>query len=216
MSLPLAPATLPDDFAAALGRAVAGFGFLEEALKRAIYALSRDHLGDEPDERELDAWVTRMEQIAGDSLGTLIDAFSAACQRGAALPHARRKALTATLRTIRDQRNMLCHASWRPAEGGGWRPGFVSSRGAEPPDRMDTADLAAIDRDTRQVAHQVICIAHGTGHDSWSPDGEAGQREAERARAAARAARNAAQKRPVRAATARREEDAWDPLDADD
>lgn len=222
MSLPLAPPTLPEDFAAALGRAVAGFGFLEEALKRAIYALSRDDLGDEPGEAELDAWVTRMEQIAGDSLGTLIDAFAAACERGGCLAFSPRKALAGTLRTIRDQRNMLCHASWCPAEGGGWRPGFVSSHGAEVPARMVAADLDAIRDGTLAAAQQVIRIARGTGHDRWTPDAEAGQRELERARAAARAARKAAQTRPApRPAPKGQDEDdeddaAWHPLDADD
>lgn len=235
MSLPRAPATLPDDFAAALGHAVAAFGFLEEALKRGIYALSRDNLGDDPSEAELDAWVTRMGQIAGDSLGTLIDAFLAACERGDALPFARRKEFAAALRGVRDRRNMLCHASWRPVEGGGWRPGFVSSRGAEVPERMLAPDLEAIRDAALAVAREVVVIARGTGHDRWTPDVEASQREQERARATARAARAAAQARPARRrperADDRAEEDgaeedwaeedwaedgAWHPLDEKD
>lgn len=215
MSLPHAPATLPDDFAAALGHAVAGFGFLEEALKRGIYALSRDSLGDEPGEAELDSWVMRMEQIAGDSLGTLIDAFMSACERGGALADGRRRALAVTLRAVRDRRNMLCHASWRPVEGGGWRPGFVSSRGAAVPERMVAADLDAIHAETLEVARAVVEVARDTGHDRWNPD--AAPREAERARAAARAAQTAAQSRraPLPPPDDDEDEGPWHPLDAD-
>lgn len=184
MSLPRAPATLPDDFAAALGHAVAAFGFLEEALKRGIYALSRDHLGDMPGEAELDAWVMRMEQIADDSLGTLIDGFVSACDRCDAEAAAGARALAADLRSVRDRRNMLCHASWRPAEGGDWRPGFVSSRGIPAPERMAAADIDVIRADALAAARNVVAIARRTGNDSWSPDAEAGPRELERARMA--------------------------------
>lgn len=218
MSLPRAPATLPDDFAAALGHAVAAFGFLEEALKRGIYALSRDSLGDEPGEAELDAWVTRMEQIAGDSLGTLIDSFIAACERGGALPLVPRRELAATLRAVRDRRNMLCHASWRAVEGGGWRPGFVSSRGSEVPERMVAADLEAIRAETLEVARAVVEVARDTGHDRWTP--EEGQREAERERAQARTAQAQARTRrswhPAPAEPEDEEDGPWHPLEAED
>lgn len=192
MSLPRAPAILPDDFAAALGHAVAAFGFLEEALKRAIYALSRDDLGDTPGEAELDAWVMRMEQIADDSLGTLIDAFVSACDRCDAEAAAEARALARDLRSVRDRRNMLCHASWRPAEGGDWRPGFVSSRGIPAPERMDVADLIVIRTDALAAARRVVVIARQTGNDSWSPHAEAGPRELERARMAKKASGDAA------------------------
>lgn len=219
MSQPHLPATLPDGFAAALGRAVASFGFLEEALKRGIYALSRDSLGDEPGEAELDAWVTRMEQIAGDSLGTLIDAFIAACDRAGALPISRRRALAATLRVVRDRRNMLCHASWRPVEGGGFRPGFVSSRGAPVPARMEAGDLDAIRAEALEAAQEVVDLARTTEHDRWSP--EAGPRTLERERAAARSAQERARRRGPRPSrvpdpAATDADGPWHPLDADD
>ena len=41
---PEAHHTLPQDFAAALGQCVASFGWLEEVLKRTIYALDRARL----------------------------------------------------------------------------------------------------------------------------------------------------------------------------
>ena len=47
MAGPDDPERLPDDMAAAIGHAVSAFGFLEEALKRAIFSLTRKQLGEE-------------------------------------------------------------------------------------------------------------------------------------------------------------------------
>lgn len=189
MSLPRAPATLPDDFAAALGHAVAACGFLEEALKRGVHALSLEDLGEAPGEARIDAWVTRMAQIAGDSLGTLIDSFTAALDRSGAEGEVRRR-LGQELRVVRELRNMLCHASWHPAPDGGWRPAFVSSRGVVAPDRMEAADLDAIRARTLAAAREVVALARATGRDDWTPDGSAAERAAARARARARSARS--------------------------
>ena len=50
MALPRAPDRLSDDMAAAIGHAVSAFGFLEEALKRAIFSLTRQQLGQDETE----------------------------------------------------------------------------------------------------------------------------------------------------------------------
>lgn len=224
MSMPRAPATLPRDFAEALGRAVAGFGFLEEALKHAIHALSRDRLGDTPSESELDAWVTRMEQVQGDSLGTLIESFVASCLRCGA-----KRDLSEALRTIRDRRNVLCHASWKPVpaeKGGGWRPAFVSSRNIHVPDRMEPADLRRIRAKTLVLARQVIIIARETGYADIVPP--AAEPEAIKAELAAAAngsegnaasekpdGKNAAKGNPDQKADAESWPKPWHPLDAE-
>ncbi|MDO5604679.1 MAG: hypothetical protein Q4G25_05895 [Paracoccus sp. (in: a-proteobacteria)] len=166
MTFPRAPARLPADFAAALGHAVAGFGFLEEALKRAIHALSRDRLGDDATEAELQVWIERMEDIADDSLGTLIDSFIAACHRCGADPE--RQELARTLTTIRERRNLLCHASWKPGSTAGrWRPAFVSTRGEVFVGEITLAQL----RDTRALtlhaARAVIAAMRRTGREGW-------------------------------------------------
>ncbi|MRX51885.1 hypothetical protein GI374_15950 [Paracoccus sp. S-4012] len=186
-------------------------------LKHAIHALSHDRLGDAPTEAELDEWVTRMEQIKGDSLGTLIGSLLAACD-SCGVEHDMR----AELEAIRDRRNMLCHASWKPvaeAEGGGWRPAFVSSRNMEVPERMVTADLRAIRARTLAATRRIGAVARATGHDGV----DAAQIEAERARARARAARRAAERRlPDQEPAAPDPRPAlepashWHPLDADD
>lgn len=220
MSPPRAPATLSSDFAEALGRAVAGFGFLEEVLKHAIHALSLDRLGASPTEAQIDGWAARMEQIRGDSLGTLIDAFLGACDRCGG-----RRDMRAELQAIRDRRNMLCHASWKPvpqSEGGGWRPAFVTSREIAVPARMVPADLRRIRAETLVAVRRIVAIARASGLADLE-DVDPARIEAERARARARTARRAAEERhpPVdgearKAAAEREPGQHWHPLDTDD
>lgn len=167
MSLPRAPDRLSDDMAMAIGHAVSAFGFLEEALKRAIFSLTRKGLGEDADDAALEKWLHRMEDIADDSLGTLIDSFVAA------LKQARideRLVLSEKLRTIRLQRNLLCHASWRPGnQPGYWHPTFINTRGERYPDDMSPDDVRAIHAGTLKAARRVVSIMRATGIDGeWA------------------------------------------------
>ena len=163
MTLPRAPDRLSDEMAAAIGHAVSAFGFLEEALKRAIFSLTRQQLGQDVTEPALQAWLRRIEEIADDTLGTLIDSFAAA------LKQARiegREGLSADLRAIRLNRNLLCHASWRPGrKPGHWLPTFINTRGERHPDEMDPAAVHAIHAATLDAARRVVSIMRGTGID---------------------------------------------------
>lgn len=173
MSLPRAPDRLSDEMAAAIGHAVSAFGFLEEALKRAIFSLTRQQLGEEVEEKALQRWLRRMEEIADDTLGTLIDSFAAA-MRQAGIEG--REGLADELRAIRLNRNLLCHASWRPGRHPGhWLPTFINTRGERYPDEMDPAAVHAIHADTLRAARRVVSIMRGTGIDGeWAGhDGDA-------------------------------------------
>ena len=167
MPLPRAPDRLSDDMAAAIGHAVSGFGFLEEALKRAIFSLTRMGLGHDATDDELQKWLHRMEDIADDSLGTLIDSFGAALRHSRAGP---RETLYAELTDLRIKRNLLCHASWRPGrQPGHWHPTFINTRGERYPDDMSPADVAAIHIRTLTAARQVVSIMRATGIDGeWA------------------------------------------------
>lgn len=160
MSFPRAPDRLPDDMACAIGHAVSGFGFLEEALKRAIFSLTRHDLGADAPDDALAAWLRRMEDIADDLLGTLIDAFAAAARHGG---HGD-AGLELRLRRIRTERNLICHASWRPTPTeGAWRPTFINTRGEVFPDHLDAPAIAAIHEATLGAARDVIRIMRRTG-----------------------------------------------------
>ena len=167
MALPRAPDRLSDDMAAAIGHAVSAFGFLEEALKRAIFSLTRQQLGQDVTEAALQAWLHRIEEIADDTLGTLIDSFSAAMKQARIEG---RETLSDDLRQLRLMRNLLCHASWRPGkEPGQWHPTFINTRGERFPDEMDPAAVHAIHADTLRAARRVVSIMRGTGIDGeWA------------------------------------------------
>lgn len=147
--------------AQAIGHAVSAFGFLEEALKRAIFSLTRQRLGEDVSEKAMQKWLRRMEDIADDSLGTLIDSFIAAL-RQAGIDE--RHVLSDALTKIRIQRNLLCHASWRPGEQPGyWHPTFINTRGESYPDDMNPADVMAVHAATLGTARRVVSIMRATG-----------------------------------------------------
>lgn len=147
---------LPGDMAAALGRAVASFGQLEEALKRTIFTLTRKDLGQDASQAELEDWLQRMEDLADDSLGTLVDSFRAAAKQAGTRDH---RPLLAQLDEIRRKRNLLCHASWRRGRAPKkWHPTFINTRGEAYPDDMDAADINHIRAETRQAMTEVVAI----------------------------------------------------------
>lgn len=180
MTMPKSPPRLPADFAATLGHAIAGFGFLEEALKRAIFSLSLDGLGKRPDDRAVAAFLRRMEEIADDTLGTLID--QSIKQMSHAQVHGREQ-LAADLRQIRRDRNLLCHASWKPTgTEGRWHPSFLNTKGEVFPDDFGVEEIAAINAKTLQVAARIVGIMRSTGiegewlgHDDEGGDGANGR-----------------------------------------
>lgn len=165
--------TLPADFAALLGQCVASFGWLEEILKRAIFALDRARLADDLTPQELQAWLTRIGTMADDSMGTLIERLDSAMRRHPGLHD--RDAITDALHEVKRHRNHLCHASWRPTDDKGlWHPAFVNTRGEPFDHALGVDDLAAILRDTVTIGQRVIRVMRTTGIAGyWAGDDQA-------------------------------------------
>ena len=161
---------LPADFAAALGQCVASFGWLEEILKRAIFALDRARLADDLTPQELQVWLAKMGDLADDSMGTLIDRLDSAMRRHAGLHD--RDAITDHLHDIKRHRNHLCHASWRPTDDPAlWHPAFVNTQGVPFEHPLAIGDLRRILHDTVQIGQRVIGVMRVTGIDGyWAGD----------------------------------------------
>ncbi|KGJ03044.1 hypothetical protein SAMN04487972_107127 [Paracoccus halophilus] len=165
--------TLPEEFAALLGQCVANFGWLEEIIKRTIYALESARLADDLTEEELQSWLERIGHLADDSMGTLIEQLDAAMRRHPGL-HDRNR-ITDRLNEIRLHRNLLCHASWRPTEGKArWHPAFVSNRGEVQKRALSLEDLDRIRGDTLEIGTRVMRVMRATGERGcWAGDDEA-------------------------------------------
>lgn len=164
--------TLPEDFAAALGQAVASFGWLEEIIKRTIYALDRARLADDLTHKELQTWLTHMDNIADDSMGTLIEQLDAAMRRHPGLRE--RIRITDRLSEIKQRRNLFCHASWRPAEEKGrWHPAFVNTKGEVFDQSFSAEDLEASRLATIDIGRRVLRVMRATGvQGEWAGDDE--------------------------------------------
>lgn len=162
--------TLPPEFAAALGQCVANFGWLEEVLKRTIYALDRARLADDLTKTEMKNWLHRIDDIADDSMGTLIDQLGGAMRRHPGLHE--RDPITDRLADLRLMRNLLCHASWRPTQTpDAWHPAFVSAQGKVNASAVTLNDLRRIAAETLACGASVLGVMHATGVEGhWAGD----------------------------------------------
>ena len=113
-----------------LGRAVATFGFLEETLGKAIFALTATMRYPESEiEAAYRNWQSTLERALSDQLGNLIDAYGKAARNHPDFPVANLDDLLAELRKAAVLRNVLCHGSWRKPDADGRSiPFFVSRR----------------------------------------------------------------------------------------
>ncbi|HIP23657.1 MAG TPA: hypothetical protein EYG79_08720 [Rhodobacteraceae bacterium] len=101
-----------------LGRTVATFGFLEEILGKAIFAMTATtQYSEETINDEYQKWFPKLEKALFDPLGSLIDSFGKAVKvnKSATISPDDRKSLLADLRSASKIRNVLCHGSWRSA-----------------------------------------------------------------------------------------------------
>lgn len=141
---------LPAPLAAELGQTIASFGHVEDMLKRAIFALDRHRLPGRLAEGEFRAWLRRMDHVAADSLGTLIERL----ERTLARENVADPELLGQLDEIKTWRNLLCHAAWTPVAGG-WQPRFANTQGEIFDRTLDAGDLSAIRAMTLDTARRV-------------------------------------------------------------
>ena len=115
-----------------LGRAVGTFGFLEEVLSKAIFALSAT----KPyDRAEIDAayekWARRLEKALTDPLGNLIEDYEKTMREH---PDATTEDLDYLIGRLREAsriRNVLCHGSWQVPDSQGASVSVVCRQEAE-------------------------------------------------------------------------------------
>lgn len=155
---------LPEPLAVEIGWAVASFGHLEDMLKRAIFALDRRRLPASIHDSDFRNWLRRMDHVAADSLGTLIERLDRTLlSEGRADPE-----LIGQLDEVKSWRNLLCHANWRPL-GAAWQPVFANTRGEIFDSPLDAPDIRAIRDMSLDSARRVARIieALDDGGNGW-------------------------------------------------
>ncbi|WP_116894942.1 hypothetical protein [Pseudomonas savastanoi] len=113
-----------------LGRTVATYGFLEQVLGRAIFALTatRRYAQDEL-EQAYSNWLGQLERALSDSLGDLITAYGNALRNYHERPVSNPEQLVEDLRQAGHLRNVLCHGAWQvPDANGKSLPLFVDRK----------------------------------------------------------------------------------------
>lgn len=120
------------EFWEALGRAVATFGFLEEMLGKAIFALTATthHAGAEA-EKAYVAWQSKLERALMDPLGSLTTEYEKAFRNHQSANVENLAALVAQLRLAAELRNVICHGSWRPPDSNGSTVPFFANKRRE-------------------------------------------------------------------------------------
>jgi hypothetical protein len=97
-----------------LGRTVATFGYLEEVLGKAIFALTGTVPYDEAEiQGAFERWLPTLERAMIDPLGGLIESYGKAYRSHPEAKFSNLDDLLNELRRASAIRNVLCHGSWR-------------------------------------------------------------------------------------------------------
>jgi hypothetical protein len=158
----------------ALGRAVATFGFLEEALARAIFAITatREYSSKEQRDSDFDVWFGKLERVLSDQLGGLTQTFCKEVKVHGKAKHEGFEELSEELEKSREIRNVLCHGSWRPPRADGSSlPFYFKKGGLWFTEYIDRNYLLSVQEATAEIAVEVINTVTAMG---WQFPGSGG------------------------------------------
>ena len=160
----------------ALGRTIGTYGFLEETLSRAIFALTGTR---EYDERTIvDAvanWQKVLEKSLYDPLGALINSYEKALREHQSLETETFKGLVSDLRDSASIRNVLCHGSWqKPDVDGKSLPKFINRK----LERFETPIDVAFLKQTQAAVAELVChVVNSVTHLGYQFPGSGGPGE---------------------------------------
>lgn len=163
----------PAQFWEHLGRVVATFGFLEEILKRAIFAFTapRRHGSLEEYEAACDAWLLQLKQALTDQLWSLAVKYGKAVRNNPDSTVNVDK-LVRDIKEATTLRNALCHGSWRiPDEVGKSLPLFITKKHKKFDTPIDIEFLRTVQRDVAELACDVVASVVDMG---WQFPGRPG------------------------------------------
>lgn len=138
-----------------LGRTVAAFGFIEEMLGKAIFALTgAKEFDPEGDPEAFSEWMKTLEKALTDQLGCLINSYEKALAENPRTKDSDYGAYISALKEAKEIRNVLCHGSWDKPDGQGRSvPRFVNRKLLIFETPVDVQFL----RQTRAELRHIIC-----------------------------------------------------------
>lgn len=142
----------------ALGRVVATFGFLEETLAKAIFALTgTKSYSDDAVSEAFKKWIPKLEKALSDTLNQLIDTFGKAVKDHQDANIQNFDVLLDELRKASEIRNVLCHGSWRtPDENGASVPFYMNRKKLIFDSAIDCAYLNQVQAHAQELICEVI------------------------------------------------------------
>lgn len=152
-------------FWTALGRVVATFGFLEETLGKAIFAMTATtEYDDEAAAAAVEKWGGTLEAAIKNPLGAKIRGYEAAVRANGKVELGNSEWLFDDLRKAAEVRNVLCHGSWSLADADGASvPFFVDRHLRRFTTKVDIAFLDQVQRHAAELAVAVINSVTGMG-----------------------------------------------------
>lgn len=156
-----------------LGRTIATYGFLEEALGKAIFAFTATRRYS-PDEIEAayQVWLPQLERALTDQLWNLAESYGTAARDNPATTTKTVDELVEHIKKATVIRNVLCHGSWRaPNASGASVPLFVNRQKQV----FDTAiDIPYLEQVQTHVVELACCVIDSVTHMGWQFPGGAG------------------------------------------
>ena len=148
----------PPRFWEALGRTVATFGFLEEILAKAIFALTATTLYPVNEiEIEYKKWRSRLEGALSDPLYPLIESYSRALREHQNIDARQAETLLGHLEELPPVRNALCHGSWRAPNADGKSSLWYFNKKLERFETLvDETFLSEVQRHTCEASLRII------------------------------------------------------------
>jgi hypothetical protein len=150
----------------ALGRAVGTFGFLEETLLKAIFAITATtpYEADKIDAAYA-AWVPTLKRSLSDPLGGLIDTYAKAVKNHRGMSVDNFAELVIDLRAACKIRNAICHGSWHSPNAEGLSIPFYINKQRE---KFETPIGVVFLEQLRNSAASLACsVVDTVTHMGW-------------------------------------------------
>lgn len=148
-----------EQFWESLGRTIATFGFLEEVLGKAIFALTatRQYQSVEDAYDAYEKWLPQLEKALTDTLYHLVERYKASFCAHSVSADLEISQLESEIKKAADLRNVLCHGSWGvPDTMGKSLPLFVNKQKEVFMTPIDIEFLHLVQRHTAELACVVI------------------------------------------------------------